>query len=138
MTTWKGISTDEIKRASMSKDKWIEFYYPLIDPVLSFSRGDCLNWFDKKGLPRAPRSSGIGCPFRSNEEWRLLKDQSPREWEDAIMVDRKIRDSGGGVLRGEVFLHSDRVPLDEVDLSNIHDSGQTNFFDNECMGVCGV
>ena len=45
---------------------------------------------------------------------------------------------GGGKLRGEVFIHSDRIPLDQVDLSNAQDKGQLNFFDTECMGVCGV
>jgi hypothetical protein len=138
METWKGISTDEMKRASMSEVKWIEFYYPLIDPEVRMSRGDCLNWFSKKGLPKPPRSACIGCPFKSNDEWRYLRDNCPKEWEDAILVDKKIRDTGGGKLRGEVFLHADRIPLDQVDLSNIHDTGQMNFFDNECMGVCGV
>ena len=136
METWKGISTDEKKRANMSDVRWIDFHYPLIEHGMS--RGDCLLWFEKNGLPRPPRSACIGCPFKSNDEWRYLKDNSPEEWEDAVLFDRKIRDSGGGKLRGEVFIHSDRIPLDQVDLSNIHDSGQLNFFDNECMGVCGV
>ena len=47
---------------------------------------------------------------------------------------------------GEVFIHADRIPLDQVDLSNLEDSGQLSFFGSgklsffgdECAGVCGV
>jgi len=43
---WKGISTDEVKRASMSNIRWIEAYYPLIE--MRMDRNDCLKWFEKR------------------------------------------------------------------------------------------
>ncbi len=134
METWKGISTDEMKRASMSNDRWIEFYYPLIE--LRMSRGDCLNWFVKKGLPKPPRSACIGCPYHSNTEWRDLKINHPEDWKEAVEFDKIIRESGG--LQGTVYLHADRIPLDEVDLTSIEDTGQMSIFGDECAGVCGV
>ena len=131
---WKGISIDEANRASMSDKKWISFYYPLID--MRMSRGDCLLWFKKKGLPEPPRSACIGCPYHSNHEWRRLKVDSPKEFAEAVAFDKAIRKCGG--MRGDVFIHSARIPLDEVDLRNAEDKGQMSLFSDECMGVCGV
>jgi len=130
---WKGISLDEIKRAVMSRDKWVENYYPLIE--LRMTRHDCLLWFEKKGLPRPPRSSCIGCPYHHNNEWRQMRDNYPDEWQEAVAFDKAIRKCGG--MRGDVFIHADRVPLDEVDLSTPEERGQLNWLD-ECVGVCGV
>jgi hypothetical protein len=36
------------------------------------------------------------------------------------------------------FVHRDRVPLTEVDLSTAEDRGQLDLFNNECEGMCGV
>lgn len=135
---WKGISTDEMQRATMSAVKWISFYYPLIE--LGMSRHDCLEWFRAKGLPLPPRSSCLGCPYHHNREWRMIRDEAPEEWAEVVAFDKAIRRCGG--MRGDVFLHADRVPLDEVDLRTAEDAGQLRLFaDNyrdECAGVCGV
>lgn len=131
--TWKGISTDETRRAKLSTQKWNTFYYPLIE--MGMSRQDCLKWFESKGLPEPPRSSCLGCPFHSNKEWRLIKE-NPEEWREVVEFDRKIRNLGG--MRGDVYLHSDRLPLDEIDFRTLEEMGQQNMFDNECAGVCGV
>lgn len=132
--TWKGISIDELQRASLSPTKWISFYYPLIE--LKMNRYDCLNWFDKNGLPRPPRSACLGCPYKSNAEWRRLRDESPEEWNEVVEFDKAIRKCGG--MRGDIFLHADRVPLDEVNLTIAEDHGQMNMFRTECQGICGV
>ena len=131
---WVGISTDEANRAKISDKKWYSFYYPLIE--LRMSRRDCRNWFAKNGLPQPPRSSCIGCPYHSDKEWRHLRDNSPDEWQEAVEFDRAIRKCGG--MRGDVFIHSQRVPLDQVDLRTDQDKGQLSLFRNECAGVCGV
>ena len=132
--TWKGISTDEMQRASMSNVRWIEFYYPLIE--LRMSRGDCLNWFIKRGLPEPPRSSCVGCPYHSNKEWRDLFKNHPEDWNEAVEFYKSIRKCGG--MDGDVFIHADRIPLDQVDLTSIEDTGQLSIFREECQGVCGV
>ncbi len=129
--SWIGISTDEANRVRISDKKWVSFYYPLIE--LRMTRLDCLNWFKKKNLPEPPRSACIGCPYRHNSEWRKL---SPREWRNAVKFDKKIRKCGG--LRGDVFIHSKRIPLDEVDLRTDQDKGQLSLFSDECAGICGV
>jgi hypothetical protein len=134
---WKGISADEIRRANISRTKWIDFYYPLIE--LGMARADCLFWFQKHGLPMPPRSACLGCPYHSNAEWAQIKKTSPIEWQEVVDFDRAIRLMGG--MRGDCFLHRRCIPLDEVDFDDKH-TGQIDLFDNsfreECQGVCGV
>ncbi len=39
-------------------------------------------------------------------------------------------------MRGKLFLHADRIPLDEVNLDG--DPNQLTMFMGECDGLCGV
>ncbi|RGC65499.1 hypothetical protein C5N14_28255 [Micromonospora sp. MW-13] len=62
----------------------------------------------------------MGCPFHDEGFWADLRADSPAEWTDAVAFDRAIRIGSakanveGHPLRGQFFLHSARVPLDEV------------------------
>jgi len=66
-------------------------------------------------------------PFRTNREWRHLRDADPAGWARAVAVDEQVRPS---------FLHRSCVPLVHVDLSESTD-GQMTFEDCE-EGLCGV
>lgn len=130
--TWLGISLDETQRMKVSVDAWKTYRHPLVD--LRMTRNDCLRWMERNNHPTPPRSSCIGCPFHSDDEWRNLQ---PEEWRDAVEFDKSIRVSNG--MRGETFLHRSCVPLEEVDLSTSEDHGQLVFsWSNECSGVCGI
>lgn len=118
-----GISLDEVSRMRDSGVRYIHHRYPLVDARMT--RHDCELWLAEHGLS-APRSACIGCPYRSDREWRSL---APDEWADAVTFDRAIRPKG--------YLHAKRIPLDEVDLSTPEERGQLTF-DLECAGVCGV
>lgn len=133
---WIGISTDEAARMKPSRNRWQTHCWPLIEREMS--RWDCLRWLERAGWS-APKSSCIGCPFHSDAMWRDMRDNAPDEWADAVAVDRIIRD--GGSARGmqrQQFMHRSCRPLDEVDLSTAEDRGQTNLFNMECEGMCGV
>ena len=132
---WRGITTDEAARMKESRMPWMAVRYPLA-MELSMTRHDCLVWMEKHGFPRPPRSACIGCPFHSNTEWRNLRDNSPAEFADAVAFDAAIRKAGG--MKGDSFLHRSLKPLSEVDLGTEEDTGQTNLFNNECEGMCGV
>jgi len=129
-----GISTDEIVRIKPSVDPWKVHVWPLIDAGMA--RHDCLTWMQRKGYPLPPKSSCIGCPFHSDDEWRLLR-QDPESWQDAITMDELLRKSGGKMI-GQQFMHRSCQPLAEVDLSTAEDHGQVDMFGNECEGMCGV
>lgn len=137
---WLGISVDEVIRATPSKVRFEVNRFPLLEAGMS--RRDCLGWLENNGYPTPPKSACIGCPFHNNAAWRSLRDNSPDEWRDAVTVDAAIRVPmdrvGVPTLRGKQFLHPQRVPLAEVDLSTAEDRGQLNLFINECEGMCGV
>jgi hypothetical protein len=131
---WIGISMDEAIRMKPSQVGYIVNRWPLIEK--SMSRRDCLSWLSKHGYS-APKSACIGCPFHNDAMWREMRDNDPVSWADAIAADRLIRQVGTN-LRGRPFMHSQRVPLDQVDLSTLEDHGQLDLFNNECEGMCGV
>jgi hypothetical protein len=136
---WIGISTDEAIRMKPSRDKWCDHRWPLIEAEMS--RQHCLRWFEKHYPGRKlDKSSCIGCPFHNDAMWRDLKMNDPVSFAEAVEFDHAIR-SGGGRFKGklsEQYVHSSRMPLDEVDFRNLEDKGQLNMFNNECEGMCGV
>lgn len=131
---WIGISLDEASRMKPSRNAWQVNRWPLIERRMS--RSDCMGWLSRAGWA-APKSSCIGCPYHSNDQWRALP---PEELADAVEVDRRLRDRPPEAyrLKGTMFLHRSGKPLDQVDLRTDEDRGQTNLFQNECEGMCGV
>ena len=127
-----GISTDEIQRLKLAQDKWIENKWPLVFDLRT-SRGDCQAWFAQEYPGRhLPKSSCIGCPYHSNDEWRAL---TKSEFQDACRFDEAIRNAPK--IDKKQFLHRDRIPLRNVDLSTPEEHGQVSWQD-ECEGICGI
>lgn len=136
---WIGISTDEAMRMKPSRRSYIKHRWPLIE--IGMSRQGCLRWSEERDLPRPPKSACTFCPFRSNKQWRQMQIEDPTSFAEAISIDETIRPGMPGPRRPkgeEWFLHSDRIPLADVDLSTAEDRGQLNLFLNECEGMCGV
>jgi hypothetical protein len=140
VTTWIGISLDEVGRMKQSREPWVRHRYPLID--VGMSRQDCLNWMAKRGYPEPPRSACVYCPYHSNKEWRRLRDQEPAEFAKAVQFERDLQavKRHSDNMRGIPFLHPARIPLDQVNLDEKEDPGmpQWNTMQNECAGICGV
>lgn len=135
-----GISLDEVRRMRHHRlAPKITNIYPLID--LGMSRWDCQRWMSAKGYS-APRSACYFCPYHSDDEWRRLRDEEPREFAKAVKFERELqaahRAEHPNAFKGTPFLHRTMVPLDEVDLTTAEDHGQQSMFDSECAGVCGV
>jgi len=134
---WIGISTDEAGRMKPADVQYVVNCWPLIE--LRMSRNDCINWLVRHGYAEPPKSACIGYPFHNDRMWRDMKINDPVSFADAVDADRLIRrstqDRG---MRGEQFMHSSLLPLDQVDFSTDEDRGQLNMFNNECEGMCGV
>jgi hypothetical protein len=123
-----GISKDEAHRAKPSRNTWQIHEHPLLD--LAMSRADCLTWMEKNGYPIPPKSSCLGCPYKSDSQWiesRSIKD----EWEDIVYVDKIIRNNANTPQ----YMHRSLQPIDQV-LFNLE--RQPDLFGNECEGMCGV
>jgi hypothetical protein len=111
---WLGFSLDEIRRATGKAHRpWCKPAYPLID--LLMTRQGCYRIIEGAGLPRPPKSRCWMCPHQNAEEWREVA-ADPGEWAKAVALDEEIRaaDPEG---RGDLYLHSSRVPLSLADLS---------------------
>lgn len=131
-------------------ERWQINRWPLVE--MRMRRADTIAWFARNGHPTPPRSACWFCPNSGNARWRDLRDRRPELWERAVSLDAHIRHGGGFNARGNVafagtmFLHRDRVPLDQVDLRSPiernRDLGQDTLFDEdsvstECAGgVC--
>lgn len=137
VTTWIGISLDEIQRMKESRESWIEHRFPLIEKRIH--RYQCEKWIVENGYEKPPRSACWFCPYHSNKEWRRLKDEEPDEFKKAVELDKEIR-NGVYNTKQKLYLHKDRVPLDEVDLSTDIERGQEafDFMMEECDGMCGL
>lgn len=127
---WIGISIDEFQRAKPSKCKWKTHWYPLIEERIS--RKSCQQWLIDNDYGAAPRSSCIGCPFHSNHEWREMKQKRPDEWSDACEFDKLNRTQRK--MKGEIYIHEQRIPLCDVDLSE----DKMSLWDDECDGMCAT
>jgi hypothetical protein len=127
-----GISLDEAHRMRSAKQRYMVNLYPLIDARMR--RHDCLLWLKRHGYPQPMKSACIGCPFHDNAYWRDMRDNRPDEWADAIAADALLRVGNNRGMRAVEYMHRDRVPLDQVDLS----VAQLDLFGNDCLGMCGL
>ena len=141
VTQWFGISWDEMLRMRDSHQKYTQHRYPLIEKRMS--RFDCLEWIKKNNYPEPPRSACYFCPFRSNDNWRTLKEKHPADFAKAVSFDYELRRLQASVAnpstRGIHYLHRSAIPLDMVDFRSQQEKGQMDLFGElECTGTCGV
>jgi hypothetical protein len=133
---WIGISTDEAVRMKPSRVNYIENKWPLIDARMS--RSDCLGFMERNGYPRPPRSACVYCPFKSDIEWQQLKDNAPKDFAEAVRIEKNFHDGLKKTTRfktAEAYFHKSGKPLNQVEFV---DSRQADFFNNECEGMCGL
>ena len=139
VTQWIGISWDEIQRMKNARLPWTQIRWPLIEKRMT--RRQCLEWMMVNGYPEPPRSACVWCPFHSDEEWRRLRDEEPKEFQRAINFDRRIRELAkkDTALKMDVYLHNSCKPLDEIDFDSDEQKGQMTWdFRAECEGMCGI
>ena len=129
---WMGISVDEAVRAKQSHRQFVVNRYPLLDRSMSLN--DCVSWLNLHGYPRPPKSACIGCPFHNNQMWRDMRVNDPAGWSDAVEIDAALRNGKNGKMVGVPFMHSSRLPLNQIDITPI----EPDHFANECDGLCGV
>lgn len=142
-----GISADEAGRAIKvrkrveARKRWVAVF-PLLD--MRWTRADCQRYLSVRCPDQVvPRSACVFCPFKSDDEWRLLKAGPPVDWNRACEVDYGLRRPGAIVNRKldqQLFLHRSAKPLAEVDFDALaaEDSRQGWLsFAQECTGMCG-
>tara|TARA_Y100000401_G_scaffold48575_1_gene37759 strand:- start:1676 stop:2521 length:846 start_codon:yes stop_codon:yes gene_type:complete len=131
---WLGISTDEIERMKESRMYNIKYFYPLI--YHNISRNDCVSFFKDNNFPVPVKSSCTFCPYHSNSYWKEVQRENGKAWEDAIKVDRQIRNSSKKGEKEKLYLHFSCKPLEEIDFED----NQLEMFEgfNCDEGYCGL
>lgn len=141
LTQLFGISLDEAGRATRIKANsphWSEPKFPLCDKMMT--RADCVKWLESFGVPhQVPRSACVFCPYKSNNEWLLLRETDADGWNRAVQIDDALRVDGticNRNLNERLYLHKSCRPLKEVHLTD-NERGQSAF-NFECEGGCGL
>jgi hypothetical protein len=129
-----GISIDEERRCKPNMERWITNRWPLIE--LRMNRRDCVKLLDDMGLPVPFKSSCVYCPYHRDTYWRWLKEKCPADYEQACVVDEKIRNMGMKV-KSQMFIHRSLKPLREIDFTD-YQVEMFGDFHKECTGYCGV
>ena len=110
--------------------KYIAHEYPLVDRRMT--RGDCVSWLERQGLPVPERSACVMCPFQSERDWRSLSDVDRAHASD---IDEQIRLARPPM---PLFVHRSLQPVSELNLRSEPERGQMSLWENECSGICGV
>ena len=137
---WMGISVDEIQRQKDSQDVWITKRYPLIE--IGASRSQLLSWFmDNYPGRYLPRSACVGCPYKSDSEWKWLKENFIESFQEAVEVDNALRHApkvlSAITANGDsAYIHRSRTPLADVDFSTT--MNYDDLMIEECEGLCGI
>lgn len=141
---YMGLSFDEPKRVIrvrqryMARPKQWQAQFPLFD--MEMTRADCKKYLEGRVPHAVPRSACVFCPYKTNAEWRELRDNDPAGWERACQVDDALRATGN--FKNESYCHRSYRPLREADLrTDGQKTGQMGLFvdfGDECEGMCGV
>jgi len=141
LTQLFGISLDEAGRATRIKANaphWSEPEFPLCDKMMT--RADCVKWLEAFGIPhKVPRSACVFCPYKSDNEWLLLRETDLDGWNRAVEIDDALRVEGticNRNLNEKLYLHKSCRPLKEVHLTD-NERGQSAF-NFECEGGCAL
>ena len=104
------------------------------------TRADCVAYLNELQIPHeVPRSACVFCPFKSNQEWRYLRDNDPAGWARAVEVDDALRRPGTVANRNleqSMYLHRSCLPLANVEFGAKDGSG--GVAGGECEGMCGL
>jgi hypothetical protein len=140
ITQYMGFSFDEPGRAARAKGRfqlrgW-QVRFPLFE--LMMTRLDCQRYLEDRVPHAVPRSACVFCPYKSDREWRNLKENDAAGWARAVEVDDGLRRPGAIVNRNMVaslYIHRSTKPLADAYLAE--NQGELDFM-NECEGGCGL
>lgn len=91
VNVYKGIDCDEEHRAIPNPSKKFTNVYPLI--TANMGRFECVQTIIDAGLPLPPKSSCTFCP--SMKPWEIIElyENEPKEFYDAIAMERNAKDN---------------------------------------------
>lgn len=137
-----GISSDEIERVCVNRNKYIINYYPLLmsddmnNPIFlrdKISRDDCVEKCKEYGITPI-KSSCFYCPYKKKSEWSFIKENHREEFDRACDVDDMLRSNIEKEDNYDRYIYYKCIPLREVNFITENED-----HDNiECSGICGL
>lgn len=109
---WIGFTTSEASRVKPPRQKYQVFRYPLID--LGMTNEDVIQYFRDHDLPIPPRSVCNACFANGLQTLKRMHDERPRDWAQAVEVDRAARDGTRYGITDRVYVSKMCVPLEEL------------------------
>lgn len=110
---WIGISLDEAIRMKTSDVKYVTLCYPLVQDH-KMTRGHCIEYLKKHGIPIPNKSACIGCPLHSADYWSGLTES---EKSDVIDFDERIRNLQAHV---DAMPKPKKIPKDQLTLIDMN------------------
>ena len=126
VANWLGISVDEIGRIGTDQREWIKARWPLVFDRPT-TREECVALVREFGWSAPPKSSCWCCPYRTDPQWRALRDAWPEDFARAAALEGELRQRDG-----EVYLHRSGVPLAEAPLGGSADDGAGPCTSGQC------
>lgn len=138
---WLGISIDEVERVKPARPDWLFSRWPLIESHMS--RADCERWWRENAPSSAPplaRSACAICPYRTADEWLILRNEDPELFDRACEVESDLNEVQRRRGHGHVthYLHRRRIPLREAVTADHAAASQGGLSPRteECSGSC--
>jgi len=125
-----GISKDEQTRMAYPEKEWGIHCYPLV--FNNITREDCIEYWENEFNKKPPRSACIVCPYRKDEDWKIMKETRPKQFAEAVEFDYFIRDKSMTGVKSYISWHG--LPLDKV---NFNEKQDQKVYEEECEGYCG-
>jgi len=129
----------ELIRQRLAEYAWLKPVFPLVERKMTLWH--CHHWLREYGklpLP-VPRSGCVFCPYRSNKDWKWLRNNDPDGFSIAADIDLNLRHPDSGVFPPR-YLHHSCVPLHEADLDETESVAERSLigFTHEHEGICGL
>lgn len=109
-----GFSADEVHRIN-EDDTGVEysfFDYPLVE--LGFDKTKVVSYLKENNHPVPQRSVCNACFANGTKELKIMHDERPKDWEQAVKIDDEIRDLTCIGVEDECFVSWTLLPLREL------------------------
>lgn len=133
-----GTALGQVQTPPSTGPHYVRVRHPLTE--IGWTRSDCAAFLAHHSLPAELDLACVACPLRSNQPWRHLREADSATFADAVAVDATLRHGHPDPARRgmppgtQFFLHPDRVPLDQVDLTGPNGSELSGCAPWACRG----
>lgn len=129
---WIGFGMSEVQRIKPSRQKYINFRYPLIEQRVNID-----NYFAEIDKPMPPRSVCNACFSNGLDHYQDMYENRPDDWAQAVAVDDAVRDWTQIGVNNPVYVSKTLTSLRELAANDFQLAGRGSVEDYGCdSGMC--